>query len=84
MCTKVDYGSVGGCEGWTAQRTPSRLQGEEPMGMRADEPHLHRLLYYYDQSFTILEKNYSEMADKFSFDLRRIKKNSFFSDVTVT
>jgi hypothetical protein len=41
------------------------------------------LLYYYDQSFTILEKNYSEMADKFSFDLRRIKTNSFFSDVTV-
>jgi hypothetical protein len=43
MCTKVNYGSVGGCEGWTARRTPSRLQGEEPMGMRADEPHLHRL-----------------------------------------
>jgi hypothetical protein len=36
------------------------------------------VLYYYDQSFTILEKNYSEMADKFSFDLRQIKKNSFF------
>jgi len=37
------------------------------------------LLYYYDQSFTILEKIYSE-----KFDLRRIKKNSFFSDVTMT
>jgi hypothetical protein len=42
------------------------------------------ILYYFDQSFTILEKIYSEMADKFSFDLRRIKTNSFFSDVTVT
>jgi len=36
------------------------------------------ILYYYDQSFMILGKNYSKMADKFSFDLRQIKKNIFF------
>ena len=43
-----------------------------------------RILYYYDQSFTILEIFHSEMAEKFSFDLRRIKKYTFFSDVTIT
>jgi hypothetical protein len=43
-----------------------------------------RKLVCIDQSFTISEKFYSEMAEKFSFDLRRIKQNSFFSDVTVT
>jgi len=43
-----------------------------------------RLLYYYDRSFTILENFHAEMAEKFSFDLRRIKKNTFFSDVTMT
>ena len=31
-----------------------------------------RLLYYFDRSFTIFGKNSTEMADKFSFDLRRI------------
>jgi len=38
----------------------------------------HPILYYFDQVFTILEKKWAEMADNFSFDLRRIKKNSFF------
>ena len=36
------------------------------------------VLYYFDQVFTILEKKWAEMANKFSFDLRQIKKNSFF------
>ena len=36
------------------------------------------LLYYYDQSFTILEIFHAEMAENFSFDLRRIKKKYFF------
>jgi len=31
---------------------------------------VNNLLYYSDQSFMILEKNYSKMAEIFSFDLR--------------
>jgi hypothetical protein len=37
-----------------------------------------RILYYFDQVFTILGKKWAEMADKFSFDLRRIKKKKVF------
>ena len=33
--SEVNYSSVCGCEGW--------MEGEGPMGMWADEPHLHRL-----------------------------------------
>ena len=29
-----------------------------------------KLLYYFDQVFTISEKKWAKMADKFSFDLR--------------
>jgi len=37
---------------------------EWPMvGQREKAVALTVLLYYYDQSFTILEKNYSEMAE---------------------
>ena len=36
------------------------------------------LLYYYDQPLTILENFHAEMAEKFSFDLRRIKKKKLF------
>jgi len=40
----IDYGSkYVGCEGRTARWAPSWLQGEEPMGLRADEPHPHGL-----------------------------------------
>ena len=40
------------------------------------------VLYHFDQVFTILEILVSEKADKFSFELRRILKRSFFSAVT--
>jgi len=43
-----------------------------------------RILYYFDRPLTIFWKNSTEMADKFSFDLRRIKKNSFFRMWCVT
>ena len=43
-----------------------------------------QVLYRFDRSFTIFGKKSPEMADKFSFDLRRIKKNSFFGMWCVT
>jgi hypothetical protein len=44
----------------------------------SEELQSHQPLYYFDQVFTILGKISPEMADKISFDLRRIKKNCFF------
>ena len=41
----------------------------------------HLLLYNFDHMFIISEKNWAGMADKFSFDLRRIKKNTPFFGV---
>ena len=35
------------------------------------------ILYHFDQMFTIFGKNSPEMANKFSFDLRQIKKIVF-------
>jgi hypothetical protein len=36
------------------------------------------ILYHFDQVFTILGNFHAEMAEKFSFDLRRLKKILFF------
>jgi hypothetical protein len=50
--------------------------------MREDILFSMRVLYHFDQVFTIFEISVSEKADKFSFDLWRILKVAFFSAVT--